>query len=130
MIPLAETEAREHEHISEWLATRPVTRESWGLIHGDFERTNFVLGGGVLQLFDFYDACYHWYAADVANALWRFAMHRRTIVRDCSIGSSRDSARCAIDSDVSGQLAWFVRLHTLSLFIARLRGGSRPHHVR
>lgn len=131
-IPVAEIEAqREHERISEWLASLPATRESWGLIHGDFERTNFVLADGSLRVFDFDDACYHWYVADIAHALWAFRIAPppdRSRFLAWFLEGYRE--RCPLDWDPCQQLSWFVRLRTLSLFIARLPDPLSAEWVR
>lgn len=133
-IPPAETEARrEHERISAWLATRRATPENWGLIHGDFERTNFVLHDGSVHLFDFDDACYHWYVADIAHALWAFRSAPpgdRSRYLEWFLEGYRE--RCSIDAgaDVRDQLSWFVRLRTLTLFLARLGDPSSAEWVR
>lgn len=132
MIPADEVEAMyEYERISEWLATRPATSANWGLIHGDFERTNFVLADGSLCLFDFDDACYHWYVADIAHALWAFRgapSPDRSRFLEWFLEGYREL--CLIDGDVRNQLTWFVRLRTLSLFVARLHEESSADWVR
>ena len=132
-IPLAEHAARlEHEHLMRWLESVPVTTESWGVIHGDFERTNFVLDeGGALHVYDFDDACYHWYVADIANALWVF---RNALSSDRAqflawfLHGYRE--HCTIDVDVREHVSWFVRVRTLSLFINRLRSPCDALWVR
>jgi amicoumacin kinase len=130
-IPFAEATAqREHERIAEWLAARPATAESWGLIHGDFERTNFVLSDGTVHLFDFDDACYHWYVADIAHALWAFRNAPpadRSRFLEWFLQGYRE--RCPIGSDLRESLSWFVRLRTLSLFSARLQDEASAEWV-
>ncbi len=50
-LPTAEAEARrEHARVMEWLGSLHATPDSWGMIHGDFERTNFVFDGSTLRL--------------------------------------------------------------------------------
>jgi Ser/Thr protein kinase RdoA (MazF antagonist) len=121
MIPGAEVSARrEHARISEWLKSLPRTRETWGRIHGDFERTNFVLDGAVLRVYDFDDACYHWYMADVAHALWAFrnapAADRGRFLAWFMEGYEQQSA---VPHGVREYLSWFVRLPSLCLFLRR-----------
>jgi Ser/Thr protein kinase RdoA (MazF antagonist) len=121
-LPSGEAGARrEHARVAEWLASLHATAESWGLIHGDFERTNFVLNGSTLRLYDFDDACYHWYLADVAHALWAFRgapASDRARFLEWFLEGYRE--RCAVEVDVRERLSWFVRLRTLSLFIHQL----------
>lgn len=125
-LPLEEATARhEHAHVTEWLRSLRATPESWGLIHGDFERTNFVLHGATLRLYDFDDACYHWYLADVAHALWAFrsappADRRRFLT--WFLEGYRE--RSAVEAEVRENFSWFVRLRSLSLFINRLQDGA------
>lgn len=126
MIPAAEKAARrEYVRVSEWLASLPSPRESWGLIHGDFERTNFVIDGATLTAYDFDDACYHWYLADVAHALWIFrrapAADREQFLVWFAEGYQQ---HCAVAAGWRESLSWFVRLRSLTLFLYRLRGGG------
>jgi Ser/Thr protein kinase RdoA (MazF antagonist) len=45
----------------------PTPPERFGLIHGDLHQGNFFSNEqGELAVFDFDDACYHWYAYDLA----------------------------------------------------------------
>lgn len=122
-LPASELEAhREHASVSEWLRFLQATPESWGLIHADFERTNFVVDGNMVRLYDFDDACYHWYLADVAHALWAFrgaAPPDRT--RFLTWFLEGYGERCVVEDDVRERLSWFVRLRTLSMFIHRLQ---------
>jgi len=70
-LPSEETEARrEHARITEWLESLGTTPQSWGLIHGDLERTNFMLEGSSVRVYDFDDVCYHWYMADGQRDAW------------------------------------------------------------
>jgi Ser/Thr protein kinase RdoA (MazF antagonist) len=121
-ISMAESAVRrEHACITEWLTSRRATPESWGMIHGDFERTNFVLDESTLRLFDFDDACYHWYVADIAHALWAFRNappDDRARFLAWFLEGYRE--RCDITGDIQRDLSWFVRLRSLSLFLNRL----------
>ena len=136
-VPAGETEAlREHARVGEWLASLPIGSESWGLIHGDFERTNVLLDGETLRVFDFDDACYHWYVADVANALWAFrAAPPDDRHRFLAWFLEGYGERCGVDGDVREQMSWFIRLRSLSLFInrrhqAQARGAMTDHQNR
>lgn len=129
-LPSGETTARrEHARVMEWLAQLPVPNEHRGLIHGDFERTNFVLDGYTLRLYDFDDACYHWYLADIAHALWVFRgappEDRRQFL-EWFLEGYRE--RSAVDDELLEDFSWFVRLRSLALFLGRIRrdaGGAR-----
>jgi Ser/Thr protein kinase RdoA (MazF antagonist) len=103
------------------LESLPRTSKSWGLIHGDFERTNFTLDQGEVTVFDFDDACYHWYLADAAHALWAFRgappeSRRRFLL--WFLEGYADGGD--FELDVSENFSWFVRLRSLSLFVNRV----------
>ncbi len=61
----------EWERVNAWLSGLPVDRETYGLIHYDFEDDNVFLDAetGIFHAIDFDDALYHWYAVDVAVSL-------------------------------------------------------------
>jgi Ser/Thr protein kinase RdoA (MazF antagonist) len=54
----------------------PTPPAAYGLIHGDVHAGNFHLHQGVVHLFDFDDCCYHWFAADIANAIYYAVWHQ------------------------------------------------------
>src|SRR5687768_5846330 len=51
------------------LDTLPVDRDTYGLIHFDFELDNLIWQGRTVQMLDFDDCSRGWYAADIAFAL-------------------------------------------------------------
>lgn len=125
-LPPSETAAhREHTRLTEWLESLGSTPAAWGLIHGDFERTNFVLDGTTPRLFDFDDACYHWYLADIAHALWAFRAappaDRGRFLEWFLEGYREESAA---DAFVREHLSWLIRLRSLSLFACRVQAGA------
>ncbi|MFD0710914.1 phosphotransferase enzyme family protein [Paenibacillus sp. GCM10027626] len=51
------------------------TKETYGLIHGDLHHHNFIVGsGGELIFIDFGDCEYHWFAYDIAIAVYHAAL--------------------------------------------------------
>ncbi|MGN7761066.1 phosphotransferase enzyme family protein [Paenibacillus sp. 22594] len=50
-----------------------VTRDEYGLIHGDLHHSNVLLHQGNLTLLDFGDSEYHWYAYDIAISVYHTA---------------------------------------------------------
>src|SRR5579859_140004 len=52
-----------------WLDTLALQDRDYGLIHGDFELDNLIWDGERVQVLDFDDAAYAWYAVDFAAAL-------------------------------------------------------------
>jgi len=70
-LPASETEAwSEYHRLMQWLRARPLSLETFGLIHGDFGPTNFRCRGDGLTLFDFDDCCYHWFVYDLAIVIY------------------------------------------------------------
>lgn len=59
-----------YRELKEWLQRYPKSRETFGLIHGDFGETNYRCGGGRLYIFDFDDGCYHWFLYDLAVTIY------------------------------------------------------------
>jgi Ser/Thr protein kinase RdoA (MazF antagonist) len=122
-LPSDESAARrEHASVVEWLAHVRAPNEHRGLIHGDFERTNFVLDGESLRLYDFDDACYHWYVADIAHALWAFR-NAPAADRARFLGWFLEGyrERAPIADELLADFSWFIRLRSLSLFLRRVR---------
>ena len=60
---------RELVSITTWAESLPQSGENFGLIHFDFELDNLCWDGDTIQMLDFDDCAYHWFAADVALAL-------------------------------------------------------------
>ena len=70
-LPASETVVwGEYARLMTLLQDRPESKESFGLIHGDFGATNFRCLGDQLTVFDFDDCCHHWYAYDLAITLY------------------------------------------------------------
>ncbi|HEV7684320.1 MAG TPA: phosphotransferase [Pyrinomonadaceae bacterium] len=70
-LPKAEREARKLlETYWQEISNLPKDRESYGLIHGDLNRCNFVYGNGRLTVFDFDDSSYFWYIYDITVILY------------------------------------------------------------
>ncbi|KAI7247587.1 hypothetical protein KC345_g11950, partial [Hortaea werneckii] len=57
--------------LGNYFAGQPVTPENYGLIHYDFELDNVFYDEATdtISAIDFDDAMYHWYAADIEQAL-------------------------------------------------------------
>ena len=61
---------REFTRLKEIFGELPQTSETYGLIHGDFGETNYRFQNGRLDIFDFDDCCYHWFAYDLAVSIY------------------------------------------------------------
>ena len=69
-IPETETNTQHYlEQANEWLSHLPTSKSRYGLIHWDFEPDNLTWQDGHIEVFDFDDSAYFWYAADIAFAL-------------------------------------------------------------
>lgn len=54
----------------------PKTNDNYGLIHSDLHSGNFLVYEGELNLFDFDDCAYHWFASDIAIPLYYILFQR------------------------------------------------------
>lgn len=61
---------RAYLELRERLQSYPKSKESFGLIHGDFGETNYRCGDGRLHIFDFDDSSYHWFIYDLAVSIY------------------------------------------------------------
>ncbi len=61
---------REYDALRERLRERPQSKQTYGLIHGDFGETNYRHQDSQLNIFDFDDCCYHWLVYDLAVTIY------------------------------------------------------------
>ena len=61
---------REYDALKERLRNYLQSKQTYGLIHGDFGETNYRYQGSRLNIFDFDDCCYHWFAYDLAVTIY------------------------------------------------------------
>lgn len=110
------------EDLVRWLRALEPNPLHYGMVHGDFERTNFVLDHGSIRLFDFDDCCRHWFAWDIACALWVFrnaaGEDRTRFLRWFVEGYA--SIRPP-DTDGLASFSELIRLRTIALLLRRLR---------
>jgi Ser/Thr protein kinase RdoA (MazF antagonist) len=59
----------ELHHLESSLDALPLDQDTYGLIHFDFELDNLIWQGRTVQVVDFDDCSFAWYAADIAFAL-------------------------------------------------------------
>lgn len=70
-LPSSERNAvRAFDRLFAELDTLPRTRENYGLVHADLHHGNFFVDGVTLTAFDFDDSGYHWFAHDLAIAIY------------------------------------------------------------
>jgi Ser/Thr protein kinase RdoA (MazF antagonist) len=114
------------EQLMDWLLRFQPESSHYGLVHGDFERTNFLILDGTIGLFDFDDACYHWFAWDIACALWVFR-NATPGERSRFLGWFLEgySAVREPDAERLDGFTELVRLRTVALVLHRLRNPER-----
>ena len=61
---------REFNLLKEMLENYPKSNETFGLIHGDFGETNYRYQANQINIFDFDDCGYHWFAYDIAVSIY------------------------------------------------------------
>jgi len=112
---------KELEVVMAWVEKHPVTRENWGLIHGDFGTINYRRHGDKLTAFDFDDCCYHWYAFDVAIAMRPAsqleAKYRRAYLKCMMDGYAKE---CPL-SFTCREVSWLSRLSNLFRYLHLIR---------
>jgi len=67
---------REYDVLKERLNDYPTSSQTYGLIHGDFGETNYRYRDARLNIFDFDDCCYHWFAYDLAITIYPHGWRR------------------------------------------------------
>jgi Ser/Thr protein kinase RdoA (MazF antagonist) len=105
-----------------WLHGQASEPAHYGMVHGDFERTNFLLHDGSIQIFDFDDCCHHWFCWDIACALWVFRNASRE-ERAHYLGWFLEGYGAVREPDAT-RLERFpdlIRLRTVALLLHRLR---------
>jgi Ser/Thr protein kinase RdoA (MazF antagonist) len=114
---------RYFDEATAWLSILPVSHSHYGLIHWDFEPDNLSWSDGRIEVFDFDDAAYFWYAADIAFAL------------DDVLDQPPERARYIIEHFIRGyqsvnkiQPAWIAKL-PLFVRLMRVLKEVRTYHA-
>lgn len=117
----AETQALRDELVG-WMRGMPPEPAHYGMVHGDFERTNFLLDGGSIGLFDFDDCCRHWFFWDIACALWVFR-NATADERGRILGWFLEGYAAVREPDARRMhhFSEVIRLRTVALLLNRLR---------
>ncbi len=125
-VPLDEEALGLREELVRWLKGVPSEDSHYGTVHGDFERTNFLIHVGRIGVFDFDDSCRHWFMWDVACALWVFrnatANERASFLGWFLEGYSTEKEP---DPERLASFTELVRLRTVALLLHRLRNPQR-----
>jgi Ser/Thr protein kinase RdoA (MazF antagonist) len=117
----AETLALRDELVR-WMRGMPPEPAHYGMVHGDFERTNFLLHRGSIGVFDFDDCCRHWFFWDIACALWVFR-NATADERARILGWFLEGYAAVREPDVRRMQHFSegIRLRTVALLLHRLR---------
>ncbi len=111
------------DEMVEWLNAKQANGSFFGLVHSDFERTNFHLIEGGIAIFDFDDCVYHWNAWDIACSMWVFRMaDQRSQFLEWFLEGYRQAY--PVDERELQQFDTWIRLRTLCLILHRLREGD------
>jgi Ser/Thr protein kinase RdoA (MazF antagonist) len=115
------------DHIASALELLPVNRDTFGLIHFDFELDNLRWHDLTVGMFDFDDCSHYWYVADIAFAL-RDLFPKAV---DLTNRSFRDfvrgySAHCPLDAELLARVPLFLRLANLIQYARLVRGLDLP----
>ena len=110
------------DELLHWIRGMPPEPPHYGMVHGDFERTNFLLHEGSIGLFDFDDCCRHWFFWDIACALWVFR-NATADERTRILGWFLEGYSAVRDPDARRMehFSEVIRLRTVALLLNRLR---------
>lgn len=116
----------------EELRTLPRSRDSFGLIHGDFNDGNFTVdySNGDITVFDFDDSCYFWFVYEIAAA-WEGgigrAMFRGLQERKSFMDGYMDQVMEGYNRENTLPAAWLERL---PLFIKLIQIEEFLHYAQ
>ncbi|WP_026694968.1 phosphotransferase enzyme family protein [Peribacillus kribbensis] len=71
------------------LKSLPKNTDTYGLIHSDLHTGNFLYEGGRINIFDFDDCSFHWFASDIAMPIYYLIMQRDFSTKDNRSGFLR-----------------------------------------
>ncbi|URM31923.1 phosphotransferase [Cytobacillus firmus] len=104
----------------------PKNINNYGLIHTDIHSGNFFYDGKDIQVFDFDDCCYHWFASDIAIPLYYSIFYKfkeadpaevevfgRVFLESFLNGYQLENE---IPCDLEKQLPLFLRLRDITLY--------------
>jgi len=101
----------------------PKDPETYGLIHCDFHRGNFLVSNETIHLFDFDDCQYSWYADDIAIALFYAVPHDCSSPADLAFAETFMNHFLAgyrqhshIGSDWTSRIPMFLKRRELDLY--------------
>jgi amicoumacin kinase len=122
LIPTTDSISRqEWADLQKILSNFPKNQQTYGIIHADHAPQNFhyLLPTEHITVFDFGNSCYHWYLADVANALSTVRFKKdKDIIWENIISGYAESEN--LPEDFQKQISIFLRLRILYVYLDRL----------
>lgn len=120
----------EFEQVASSLQALPVTRDSYGLIHCDFELDNLYWQGRRLGIGDFDDCLYAWYVMDIAFALrdlfrFRIDLNHRSFL--AFVHGYR--TQHGLPAELVSQLPLFLRMAGLLTYARIVRSVDFPLRI-
>ena len=106
----------EFRALSTWMSGLSTDASRFGLIHGDFGATNYRVAGDRLTVFDFGDACRHWFAHDVAISVYPYGERPE---RDVVLAATLEGydAVSPVANEWVETLGWFCRLRVVHMYV-------------
>jgi Ser/Thr protein kinase RdoA (MazF antagonist) len=111
----------------DWLSGTLQDGTRYGMVHGDLERTNFVMNDGAIGIFDFDDCCHHWFCWDIVCALWRFRNAPQD-ARGAFLGWFLEGYAAVREPDAAllARFSDLIRCRTIGLLLYRARALAAP----
>jgi Ser/Thr protein kinase RdoA (MazF antagonist) len=122
--------------IGEMLRALPQPRDAFGLTHNDPHAGNFLIDGDSLTILDFDVCTHHWYALDLAIALFHPIWEHRYDDSQAVIAFGRHfwerfmagyTRENHLDNYWLAQLPTFMKYRQILFFIALAGQGGQPH---
>lgn len=108
---------QELNEVEQYINNLTISKDTYGLIHYDFELDNIKWNGDQIGILDFDECVQHWYVADIAYAL-RDLFENGVDLNNPSYKQFMNgyTSETSIDLRLQQDLVWFLRLHNLVMF--------------
>ena len=117
----------EFEQIASWLETLPVSPDSYGLIHCDFELDNLYWQETTIAIGDFDECSYAWYGMDLAFALRDLFRYHVDLNSKSFLAFVRGyGTEHGLDAELVSQLPLFLRMAKLLTYARIVRSMDLP----
>lgn len=110
---------RAYRELEERLHSYPKSKETFGLIHGDFGETNYRYRQDRLNIFDFDDSSYHWFIYDLAVTIYPHGRRAEGLrLLDWLLEGYAENARLGVTLE---EITMFCRWRLLYMFLVYAR---------